>query len=75
MVVMSFGWCNAVINEIVFIPEQQSFVPVHNEILSSTYFFDINLLNLNSKANSYPSQLKVQGPSLTNGVTRLKLGV
>lgn len=36
MVVMSFSWCNAVINEIVFIPEQQSFVPVHNEILSST---------------------------------------
>lgn len=36
MVVMLFGWCNAVINEIVFIPEQQSFVPVHNEILSST---------------------------------------
>lgn len=60
---MSFGLYNAVITKIVFIPEQQSFIPVHNEILFSTSFFDINLLNLNLKANNYPSQFKVQGPS------------
>lgn len=44
---MSFGLYNAVITKIVFIPKQQSFIPVHNEILFSTSFFDINLLNLN----------------------------
>lgn len=70
---MSFGLYNAVINEIVFIPEQQSFIPIHNEILFSTQFFDINLLNQNLKPNNYPSQLKVQGPTLTNRCNETKV--